>query len=496
MKKVIAIVGVIIVGWLGMTGYISNTFKGEFEQYIERVNRLYASQGIAYKAEVESSFFTSDVKLEIDFDEARLGKAVTDTYAEFISLPVKVAYRVEHGPIFYKNGFGIGFAKFSAEMKASEILAGKLKENLLETVSQDIKLYLAEVLCFDKTLKIKMHSSAVTIEKSGEKVEIAPLVGNGVIDTQTLLGSFDLTLPKVSVEGNGVTAMAEDTTMHVEMKDILAGKYLLGEGQFKVAKIRMEQEGLSKPVEMDFTIDFSTAREEGDYMTLAIDAGFNQEGLEQLEPAARELVKQITLSIELNGLSVEALQKFEALNEKQVEMTESLYAVMNERDQRKAEAAQKRTAVAQEAFLSTATEAVKALLVKERTKVGVAMEFSTKEGAKSSLSFSSGYVGDALQGNLEEMMAYLRTKPLEYLTLNIDMDINEKHFALIQSPQEQQQAKMGFDMAVMQGMMNLENGVYSTKLEYEPKTLKINGQDKTQQFLPLVEISIAQGAAN
>ncbi|MFT7879429.1 MAG: DUF945 family protein [Sulfurimonas sp.] len=494
MKKMITILGVMVLGWLGMTGYISNTFKGEFEQYIERVNRLYASQGIAYKAEVESSFFTSDVKLEIHFDEERLGKAVTDTYAEFIALPVKVEYNVEHGPIFYRNGFGIGFAKFNAEMKASEVLAGKLKENLLKTAPQDITLYLTEVLCFDRTLKIEMHSSAIAMEESGEKVEIAPLVGSGVIDTHTLLGSFDIRFPKVSVEGNGVTAMAKDTTMHVEMNDILEGKYLLGEGQLNVAKISIEQEGLSQPVEMDFTVDFKTEREEGEYMMLAIDMRFNQEGLAQLEPAAQELVKQMNLSIRLNGVSVEALQKLEEINQKQVEMTDTLYEMMNERDQAKAEAAQKRAAVAQEAFLSTVTEAVKALLVKDRTKVGVAMDFTTKESIKSSLSFSSGYVGEALQGNLEEMMAYLQTKPLEYLTLDIAMDINEKHFALIQSPQEQQQAKMGFDMAVMQGMMSLDNGIYSTKLEYRPKTLKINGQDKTQQILPMLEMSIAQGA--
>jgi uncharacterized protein YdgA (DUF945 family) len=61
------------------------------------------------------------------------------------------------------------------------------------------------------------------------------------------------------------------------------------------------------------------------------------------------------------------------------------------------------------------------------------------------------------------------------------------------SPEAQQQAKMGFDMAVMQGMMRFENGVYSTKLEYRPKVLKINGQDKSQEILPMLEMSLAQG---
>lgn len=496
MKKIIVFLVVVVLGWLGMTAYISSSFKGEFDQYVQRVNTLYASQGVNYKAEVTSSFFTSDVKLEVHFDEARLGKAVTDVYANFIKLPISIEYKVEHGPIFYKEGFGIGFAKFNAQLKASEMLVGELKEKLLETLPEDITLYLTEVLCFDKTLKMKMHSNAIALEENGEKVTMEPLVGSGVIDTQTLLGYFDVTLPKISVEGNGVTAMIQGTTMHVEMKDILAGKYLLGEGALKVAKMSIEQDGLSKPVEMDFTMNFKTEREEGDYLMLAIDLLFNQEGLEQLEPAANEIAKQINLSLQLNGFSPEALKKVEEINKKQVEMTDSLYAMMNETDPNKIEAAQKSVEAAQEAYMNTMVEAFKALLVKDRTKVGVGMDFTTKDNAKSHMSFSAGYVGEALQGSLEEMVAYLQTKPLEYLTLDVDMNINEKHFALIQSPQEQQQAKMGFDMAVMQGMMSLDKGIYSTKVEYEPKVLKINGQDKTQEVLPMLEMSMSQGAMN
>lgn len=108
MKKMIAIVGVMVLGWLAVTAYISNTFKGEVEQYVERINRLYASQGIHYKAEVESSFFTSDIKFEIHFDEDRFGKAMTDVYAEYLALPVTVEYKVEHGPIFYKTDWVSG----------------------------------------------------------------------------------------------------------------------------------------------------------------------------------------------------------------------------------------------------------------------------------------------------------------------------------------------------------------------------------------------------
>lgn len=496
MKKIIAIVGIIVLGWLGTTAYISSTFKGEMDQYVQRVNTLYASQGIHYKTEVKSSFFTSDVKLEIDFDKERLGKAITDVYAEFVALPMKVEYKVEHGPIFYRNGFGIGFAKFKAQMKASEMLAGEFKENLLKTIPEDITLYLTEVLCFDKKLKMKMHSNAITLTEEGEKVEIEPLVGSGVIDTDTLLGSIDVTFPKISVEGNGVAGTITDTSLHVDMKDILDGKYLLSEGTLKVAKVRIEEENLSKPVEMDFTINFKSEREEGDYLTVAIDMLLNQEGLEQFDPTVQEIASQVKFSLELNGFSVEALKKLETVNQKQVEMTDSLYAMMNETNASKIEAAQKSVEAAQEAYMSTLVDAMSALLVKDRTKVSAGVELMTADNAKSSVSFSAGYVGEALQGSLEEIVAYLQTKPLEYLTLNVDLDFNEKHLALNPSPQEQQQAKMGFDMAVMQGFMNLENGVYTTKMEYKPKVLKINGQDKTQEILPMLEMSMGQGAMN
>ncbi|UFH59273.1 DUF945 family protein [Sulfurovum mangrovi] len=496
MKKIVTIAGVIVLGWLGLTAYISNVFKGEFEQYIERLNRVYASQGILYKTEVQSSFFTSDVKLEVHLDKDRLGKAAADVYAEFISLPVELEYKVEHGPVFYKDGFGIGFAKFNAEMKASEVVAGKLKENLLERVPEDITLHLTEILSFDKRLKVDMHSDAVTLIEKGEKVEIASLVGSGVVDIETLLGSFDVTLPKISLEGNGITATAQDITLHVAMKDMLKGKYLLGDGVFKVGKVRVEQDALAQPLEMDFMMDVKTEREDENLFMTAIDMQLNQEGFEQLSPTAKEIAKQVNFSIQWNGISVEVLQKVEVLNKKQTEALDSLYAVMELQDQSQVAEAQQKAELAQEAFAQAAKEAFQALLIKERTKLSVGMDLTTKDNATSKISVSAGYVGKALQGDVEEMVAYLQQKPLEYLTVNAELHINEKHFALNPSPQEQQQAKMGFDMAVMQGMMRFENGVYSTKLEYAPKTLKINGQDKSQEILPLIEMSLSQRTMN
>lgn len=492
MKRIMTVVGVFLLGWLGATAYISSAFKSEFEQYLERVNTLYASQGVNYKAEIESSFFTSDVKLEIDFDAEHIGNAAADIYAEFIKLPIKVEYQVEHGPIFYRDGLGIGFAKFTAQMKASEMLAGSLKEKILENIPEDITLYLTEVLCFDKQLKIAMHSNAVMIEENGVKVEIAPVIGSGMISTQTLLGSFDITLPKISLEREGINAVMTGTTLQMDVKDILAGKYLLGDGAFKIAKISMKQKGLSKPVEMDFAMDFKTEREAGDYLMAEIAVQFNQEGLEQLEPTTGGVAEQVNFSMKLQGISMDALQKVEAVNQKQMEMTDTMYGMMTETDPDKAEAALKRAETAQEDFIKATTEAFRALLVKERTKISAAADL-TKDDAKSSLSLSVGYVGETLNGSLEEMVAYLQAKPLEYLALDADLDFNEKHLALNPSPQAQQQAKMGFDMAVMQGMMNFENGVYSTKLEYKPKVLKINGQDKSQEILPMLEMSLVQG---
>lgn len=496
MKKTMAIVGVIVLGWLGVTAYISSTFKGEVDQYLESINRVSASQGIHYKAEVKSGFFTSDVTLVIDIDEERFGKDFSDVYADVVSLPVKLDYRVEHGPIFYKNGLGFGFAKFNTEVKASEILAEEPEADLLNAIPEDITFYLTEVLCFDKKLKINMHSNAITLTDNGEKIEMEPIVGNGVIDMKTLLGSLDITLPKITAEGNGLTAMIHGATLHIDMKELVDGKYLLNDVVFKVAKVNIQQDGLSKPVEMDFVAEVKTEREEGEFFMAVIDMQLNQEGLEQLSPKANEIAKQVNFSVKWNGISVKALRKIEEMNQKQTEMMDGLSTMMNETDQSKAAAAQQKAEVAQEAFLNTTKEALQALLVKDRTKVSVSIDLTTKDNARSKISVTAGYVGEALQGELEEIVAYLQRKPLEYLTLDVDIDFNEKHLALNPSPQAQQQAKMGFDRAVLQGMMNLENGIYSTKLEYEPKILKINGQDKSQEILPILEMSLGQGAMN
>jgi len=488
MKKIATVIGVLVLGWLGATAYISSALKGELDHYIESVNALYASEGVHYKAEVKSSFFTSDVTLEVHLDKERFGKAITDLYAELIKLPIAVEFKAEHGPIFYRDGLGIGFAKFTGQMKASELLDEALKEDLLKAMPEDITLHHTEVLCFDKTLKITLHSNALTLADDDEKLEIAPLVGSGVVDTQTLLGALDITLPKIAVEGKGNTAMIKDTTLHIDMKERFGGKYLLGDVAFKIAKVSMELEELPKPVEMDFAVNIKTEREEDDFLAAAITMQLNQEGFEQLQLTAEDMARQVNFSMRLDGLSPEVLKRLEEIGQKQQQMADAVFSMFIQMDPDEAEAVLKQAEAAQEDFMHLTTEALKALLVKERTTISAALDFTTKENAKSKMRFSAGYVGETLQGELEEMVAYLLTKPLEYLALEVDLNINEKHFALIQSPQEQQQAKMGFELAVMQGMMRFENGAYSTHLEYKPKTLKINGKDKTQEILPILKM--------
>lgn len=128
MKKILGIVGFIVIGWLVATWVISSNIKDELQRYITNANKIYSTSNINLKlTKFEKSFFSSVAKITLDTDDKLL--------KELIKTPIEFQYDIEHGPIFFKDGFGFGIAKMQNEFSINSVLkdATVFKDDMVVT---------------------------------------------------------------------------------------------------------------------------------------------------------------------------------------------------------------------------------------------------------------------------------------------------------------------------------------------------------------------------
>lgn len=493
MKKLLLGVSAVAALWLGATAYISSSIKGEMEGYIQRVNALYEPNGMHISADIHSGFFTSDMTLKVDLDKTRLGAAATQMYAKFLALPVKMDYKITHGPIFI-NGFGLGVAKMTGELKLSTLLTEENKQAFLKVIPDDLILTSDEVVCFDKTIHSTFKTNALKVSENGESIAIEPLEGTSTIDSRTLLGHMDFKFPLITVQSKEANVTIKDITFKGQMDDMLNGRYYLGNFTMDTAQIKASGGALPTPLTYGLHMNMQAKRAAEGRLNLGIEVASNLvEGAKQLGVPTDAIT--ISFSAGFEALSIKLLDLLEEVNRAQVKLLDASYAVAQDVNGTNQTAAMDKITAATQSLMDTLQEAGKEFL-KEKTKFYAGVHLTTDNKEQSSAAVKVGYAGKPVDTlTLEELANYLGTQPLEYLVLDTNMSLNEKHLDLL-PPENKEQTKQSLQLAAMQGGVKMENGNYVASLQYQPKTLKINGEDKTQEVLPLLELMLAaQNAA-
>lgn len=491
MKKFILVAVLVIAGWFGATAYISANVSSETDAYIKRINQLSEPQGIHYDAEVVSGFFTSKVDLKISLDEERLGKAIVDVYAKMIKLPIVQSYEVEHGPLFFRDGFGVGLAKMNNTLNIKELFTEEVLNEVGE-ISEEFVLYSTILLDFEKRMQMDLHSNAIDLQEDDMQLEMAPLVGSGTFDYETLLGEMKIVLPKIRfVQGTDTEVVLNEFKLDADINDIFEGKYYLGD-----FCVTLGEASIKTPLQPDtlkFSIDtqMNYKRDDETFLKLMLAMTMDiKEGAKSLNMPVDP--KKLWFSMALEGLNGELLKQAESLNQRQSEMTDRMYAMMLEKEQMDQEAILQEVMDAQDAYMTAVADTIKAFFIKDRTKISFGLGIAEDDTTQSQIDFSTTYVGQPLTGSLEDLVAYLQTNLLEYISLETNAALHESHLVLAQQV-DPVQIKQTFDMSVEQGMMGYENGSYLINVDYKPKTLKVNGKDMTQEVLPAFEMML-QGA--
>ena len=175
MKKITISVLVVALCYIATVFYIGNKTETVFQDYIANSDKsskeLYdvSVKLVSYK----KSFLSSSAEVEIDV----INPPLRADLVEFINLPIKSNFIVNHGPIFFHDQLTFGLAKVDSNIIASEVIANAYLEEFNNYVSGDVVI--STSIDFNLSGKIKAKSIIdgidITSESKNERLAFTPI---------------------------------------------------------------------------------------------------------------------------------------------------------------------------------------------------------------------------------------------------------------------------------------------------------------------------------
>ena len=488
MKKILTPIAVVLALWATSTFIISNQTQAEFENYINRSNKLYESNGLKLTlSDYQKSFLASTATMEIDILNPEVAKKLKEDYI----LPIKVQYDIEHGPLLFKNGFGLGLSKVHNELLVSSMLQPKVKEKFLKLVKDDIKLNTNMIISFAKELQYSIKSDAVQINQDKKDFTMTPLTIEGTSNIQTLTGEGKLAISTIELKeensSNGIHI--DNFAMDIKIDEIAENNIVFGDFIFSVAnllvtddnnpafqKVNIAINGLMKNKRVSETTMDSTFQADIDLKDTKLPSEFKE-------------LQNIQIAMDMKELGIKGMSEFQKVaQEAQQEQTKLLTQLQSSKAEEMQPLFEALTKI-QENMVTKIIHSLNNLLIKDKTSIAYSVDIETKDKASTKALAEVGYTGDIeFKGTSEELVKKLQSQILSIIRLKVDIDLNKKHLKLLPVPMLNKQLQMG----VAQGFIKENNNSFSLNGYYKDKQLIVNDNNLTATVLPLLMMLTAQ----
>jgi len=458
MKKILNIIEFIVIGWLVATWVISSNIKGELENYITKTNNLYSNSGIKIKlTSFEKSLFSSAATVSMSSND--------DLAKEILNFPIELKYDIEHGPIFFKDGFGFGIAKMYNEFSINSILKEKnvFKDNIVLT-SDTIITFSKNILCNASTKK-------ATIKSDDIEIVISPttFVTNTSIDDFT--GVFDALIPSIEIKGEKFSFKNSKFTGNTTK--LIQNKLMLGD--YKIST-NIVNSGKENPFDILADVDISIKKDSETTVAMIFDIDVDLK--DTILPKDMLDLKSGKIKYTLEGLSIEGLLMLDEVVTRLEKIQED---ILNKSPIRQiADINQLETKM-----INTLVNLLNKILIKDKSSISYSFLATTKDNKTSCADIKVGYVGEKLSTDIKEM----ERKLLDILTLNFNINLDEEHIKAVPNAHMIEQQ---LQMVINQGFVKKENGAYKSNITYKPQTIMINGKDMTPQLLPFIKMMLQE----
>lgn len=470
MKKLLGLIVLLIVAWLGATAYIGSQVEPRIDDYISKINMTYKDNGFVYSSKVtESSFLNSQVELEV--------KSIIDANMTPIKIPVKL----EHGPLFFGGNDLFGIVRSHQEISfKDELLALAPDINISDIIKEsDVDIITDLVIGFDKKLNLKMQVTPFTLigQESGD-IEVVGMAIKSTNDTQSMLGDGEIKIGQLVIKNspkNKIELIDSELTWvtnKIISKSLALGDFSMSSDELKIYEDSKVKTTLSPTVVASVSqdsnatiganINIAYKHIDGDYITQGVPlttasstyvvGGLGIKGVEEL----------ISITKRIQKVQDEQLQ---IINNSQGD-TEVMAKAMSQIDT---------SMPTPDEIIST----LKNIFIQDTTYLELSTIMDTKESKANKLNTKITISKDIKAMKSPKLLSMLksRLKMLEMLSISVDLSVDER-FA--KSLGDRIGAFSKLEKGVKEGFVVKNTNRYSAEIKYKNDVLMINKKENPQ----------------
>ncbi|CAA6816499.1 MAG: Unknown protein [uncultured Sulfurovum sp.] len=485
-KKIVGSLVAATALWLGGTAYVSSNTEGYLKNYVDKTNSLYTQNGMKLIIEkFDKGFFSSDAKLKIDFVEPTLRQVVAET----LKLPIDINYTIENGPLFFKNGLGMGMSRIDNNMKVSDYLVDK--EAFLKMFNDDVLLESSTTIDFFKNASFSAISNKIVANVDEDKMYITPLKMNGDFNVKTFQGKVQMLVDSVTSENEIAGINAKNIVLDADITKFFDNGFYLGDFAFDVGSLSIKSKNLpfvldEAIIHMDMNINENEDKTID--MQFKVDADTGKSKL----PEDYSSLKKVELAYALNGTKLEGLLAFQDFSKRlQTRQQELMLKLTSPKTGEMDMKALQEFENFEKDMQGDMMLMLAGLLKKDSSNLAVEMKMLDKKDKESTLNMKFAYVGDeALPTTAKELEEKFTKDFLNLLAVDINIGLDKEYIANL--PERFKQELSGqLQVGAMFGVVKDNNTSYNLDVNYKPKVLTVNGQDRTE-MLQMLELGLPQ----
>lgn len=484
MKKILGGILLIIILWLGATAVIGNKSKSELDRVIEKSNKEYVKYGIKLNVlEYQQSFFTSVSKLEVKILDKELEKFISDTYG--FTFPIITQYNIEHGPLFFKNGLGMGLSRVYQELEVGSLFKQKTREKFTKKSMIASKM----VVSFSSIANYQILSENIEIVEDAKKIEISPFEITGESHLETFVGDMQMIMPLISFVEDKKKMTIESMLIDIKMDESLSQSLAMGTIDLSMKRFYITDQE-SGALDMQPTIAIVSKKDGektfGSTMNIEIDFRENttDKSLSELE--------KVVLNIKVNGIGIKGMERYDEIA-KEIEQKQAIIMIDIQKNPESNEANYAKLVKLQEDMSMGLIGALRDTLFKDKSAIGYTFMGRTKDKEESHGDISLKYTGDInFTKTPEQITQYIGTELFNLFDLEVDINLHEKHIGTM--PDGDEFLKQ-LQLPMTQTMVNHQNQKYSIKGYLRNRELILNDNNLTETVLPLLKMLTQVGMA-
>jgi len=489
MKKTLGALSFAAVAWLGSTAYIGSNIESQSEKLLGSMQEKYKKMGLDLKIEIkDKSFFTSKAVMTLNYKDKSMSELVGAIY----NLPMQMDYEIEHGPVFFKNGVGVGLIR----MHGDKSIISFLNEDLLDDIKlskEDLVMKSTSVIDFSNHMVSNMTISALKYNDNYDmSIDVSEMKGHFDFDLDTMEGTAKLETPLIKVynpkQPTKDFVMVKDTTLNVNIDKFISDNIYLGGFTLQNKEITLAFSHLSKEP-LVFLGDIDIQIEEDSDKNIKVLYKVDAEHLkgkipEEAFPIAFD-PKKVSFDLIVEGLSVKGLEAFQQYTIEIQKKTQELIEKLSAADSESRTLAFADLGAFQQEMQTKMIDLGQDIFTPKKGKISLNLNIEDENKKNHHANVSLAYIGEKLTGSMDEIMETFMLKAFESFKAKIDVSIEKSLITDFQkslNSREQEQIGMGLMMGKAQGIIVEKDGAYKVNADYGPNKLILNNKDMSEMI--------------